>query len=63
MKEKEIKDMFINVTGINEAKKIYKKLAKILHPDIGGDEISFKLLNNIYNNVIENKIFFLMIRK
>ena len=58
MKEKEIKDMFINVTGINEAKKIYKKLAKILHPDVGGDEISFKLLNNIYNDVIENKIFF-----
>ena len=31
----EIKKEFENITGINEAKKIYKQLAKKLHPDVG----------------------------
>ena len=55
----EIKNEFRGVEGINEAKKIYKQLAKILHPDkIGGDEESFKLLNAFYNELIEHKIYF-----
>ncbi|MEA3353584.1 MAG: hypothetical protein U9Q33_07195 [Campylobacterota bacterium] len=55
----EILKHFENVKGINEAKKIYKQLAKLLHPDMdGGDTESFKLLNNIYNDIIENKIYF-----
>ena len=49
---------FKEVTGINEAKKIYKILAKKLHPDVGGDEESFKLLNAIYTDLIEHKIYF-----
>lgn len=49
---------FKEVTGINEAKKIYKTLAKKLHPDVGGDEEIFKLLNVIYNDLIEHKIYF-----
>ena len=34
----------------NEAKKVYKTLAKKLHPDVGGSEEEFKLLNAIYND-------------
>ena len=58
MTREEIINEYKEVTGINEAKKIYKTLAKKLHPDIGGDEESFKLLNAIYNDLIEHKIYF-----
>jgi hypothetical protein len=54
----EIINEFSEVTGINEAKKVYKTLAKKLHPDVGGSEEEFKLLNAIYNDFIENKIYF-----
>jgi hypothetical protein len=54
----EIIKEFSEVTGINEAKKVYKTLAKKLHPDVGGSEEEFKLLNAIYNDFIENKIYF-----
>lgn len=54
----EIENEFREVTGINEAKKIYKILAKKLHPDVGGSEDDFKLLNTIYNDFIEHKIYF-----
>jgi len=57
-KEQKIEEQFKNIDGINEAKKIYKTLAKQLHPDMGGNEEDFKLLNNIYNDIIENKIYF-----
>ena len=58
MTKEQIINEFKDVTGINEAKKIYKTLAKKLHPDVGGSEEEFKLLNSIYNDFIENKIFF-----
>ena len=58
MTREEILREFKGVEGINEAKKIYKQLAKKLHPDVGGDEESFKLLNAIYNDLIEHKIYF-----
>ncbi|MEA2049462.1 MAG: hypothetical protein U9O56_01820 [Campylobacterota bacterium] len=59
MTHAQIENYFIDIKGINEAKKTYKKLAKLLHPDMdGGDTESFKLLNNIYNDIIENKIYF-----
>ena len=58
MTREEIINEFKGVERINEAKKIYKTLAKKLHPDIGGDEESFKLLNAIYNDLIEHKIYF-----
>ena len=59
MTREEILKEFQNVEGINEAKKIYKTLAKKLHPDMdGGDEESFKLLNSIYTDLIEHKIYF-----
>ena len=58
MTKEQITNKFKEVTGINEAKKIYKNLAKNLHPDVGGTEEEFKLLNNIYNDFIEHKIYF-----
>lgn len=58
MTREEILKEFKNVEGINEAKKIYKNLAKKLHPDVGGDEESFKLLNAVYTDLIEHKIYF-----
>ena len=59
MTREEILKEFRDVTGINEAKKIYKNLAKKLHPDMdGGDEESFKLLNTVYTDLIEHKIYF-----
>ena len=61
MTREEILKEFQNVEGINEAKKIYKTLAKKLHPDIlGGDEERFKLLNSIYTDLIEYKIYFIL---
>ncbi|WP_151942922.1 J domain-containing protein [Aliarcobacter butzleri] len=59
MTREQIISEFREVTGINEAKKIYKKLAKVLHPDMpNGDTESFKILNAVYNDLIENKIYF-----
>ncbi|MCT7471529.1 hypothetical protein N5T90_11665 [Aliarcobacter cryaerophilus] len=58
MTREEILKEFQGIEGINEAKKIYKTLAKKLHPDIGGSEEEFKLLNEIYNHLIEHKIYF-----
>ena len=58
MTREDIIKEFSEVTGINEAKKVYKTLAKKLHPDVGGSEEEFKLLNAIYNDFIENKIYF-----
>jgi len=54
----EIENEFKEVSGINEAKKVYKTLAKKLHPDVGGSEDEFKILNAVYNDFIEHKIHF-----
>jgi len=58
MTREEIINEFKDVTGINEAKKVYKTLAKKLHPDVGGSDEEFKILNSIYNDFIEHKIHF-----
>ena len=59
MKTKEdIKKEFENITGLNEAKKVIKRLARVLHPDIGGSEESFKILKNVYDDIVEHKIYF-----
>ena len=58
MTREQIINEFKGVEGINEAKKIYKTLAKKLHPDIGGRE-EFKILNSVYTDLIEHKIYFL----
>jgi len=58
MTKQEIENYFVDLQGINEAKKIYKILARQLHPDVGGNEEEFKILNSIYNYFLENKIYF-----
>jgi len=54
----EIENEFKVIDGINEAKKIYKDLAKKLHPDVGGSTEEFKLLNEVYNHILEDGIKF-----
>ncbi len=58
MTREDIISEFAEVVGINEAKKVYKRLAKKLHPDVGGSDEEFKILNSIYNDFLENKIYF-----
>jgi hypothetical protein len=58
MTKQQIEEHFLHVEGLNEAKKIYKTLAKQLHPDVGGSEEAFKMLNAVYTNIIEHKIYF-----
>lgn len=58
MTQSQIENEFIGVEGINEVKKIYKELAKKLHPDVGGTDEMFKLLNQVYNHILEYGINF-----
>jgi hypothetical protein len=58
MTHSQIEEQFRGIEGINEAKKIYKQLAKKLHPDVGGSDELFKMLNSIYTNILENGIYF-----
>ena len=48
------KEEFLKVTTIEEAKKLYKELAKLHHPDKGGNSEQFKILNNEYHRFIDN---------
>lgn len=50
----QIEEQFMGIEGINEAKKIYKELAKKLHPDVGGTDELFKILNSVYNHILEH---------
>ena len=59
MTQSQIEEKFKSVEGLNEAKKVYKELAKKLHPDVGGDNEMFKMLNEVYNNILENGLNFL----
>ena len=58
MNEKDIKKEFAGATGLNEAKKVFKMLARLLHPDVGGSEEEFKILKNVYDDIVEHKIYF-----
>lgn len=58
MTKVEIENKFKGIDGINEAKKIYKNLAKKLHPDVGGSTELFKILNEVYNYILENGVNF-----
>jgi hypothetical protein len=59
MTHSQIEEQFKGIEGINEAKKIYKDLAKRLHPDVGGTDEMFKLLNQVYNHILEHGLNFL----
>ena len=54
MTQSQIEEKFKNIEGINEAKKVYRELAKKLHPDVGGTNEMFKLLNQVYNHILEH---------
>jgi len=58
MTQSQIEQEFIGIDGINEAKKIYKELARKLHPDVGGSTELFKLLNTVYTHILEHGINF-----
>lgn len=58
MTREQIENEFRNLTGINEAKKVFKKLAQVLHPDKGGSNEEFQELNSVYNYYLENKLYF-----
>lgn len=58
MTQEQIRQEFMGIEGINEAKSIYKALAKKLHPDVGGSTEHFKLLNEVYNYILEHGISF-----
>ena len=58
MKQEDIKELFKNVSELAEAKKLYKMLAKKLHPDVGGTDEEFKLLNNVYTDILQNGLYF-----
>lgn len=48
------KNDFQNIETIDEAKKVYKRLAKVFHPDKGGNAEQFKILNDEYHRFIDN---------
>lgn len=54
----QIEEHFTDIKGINELKKVYRQLSKKLHPDVGGTDELFKMLNEIYNNILENKVYY-----
>ena len=58
MTRAQIEEQFKGIDGINEAKKIYKELAKKLHPDVGGTDELFKILNSVYNHILEHGLNF-----
>ncbi len=41
---------FIDNTDSKQFKKIYREIAKVLHPDVGGDEAEFKKLSDSLAN-------------
>ena len=59
MTQLQIEEQFRGIEGINEAKKVYKDLARKLHPDVGGNNEIFKLLNQVYNHILEHGLNFL----
>ena len=59
MTQLQIEEQFKGIEGINEAKKVYRELAKQLHPDIGGTNEMFKLLNQVYHHILEHGLSFL----
>jgi hypothetical protein len=54
----QIKAVFEEVKDLLELKKEFKRLAKIYHPDVGGSNEAFKILNSLYNTYLEDKIYF-----
>jgi curved DNA-binding protein CbpA len=45
---------FQSLKSLDQGKMIYKRLARELHPDRGGDSESFKNLSNVYHRFIDD---------
>jgi len=58
MTQSQIEEKFKGIEGLNEAKRVYRNLAKQLHPDVGGNTELFKILNQVYNQILEHGINF-----
>jgi len=58
MNREDILKVFGIVESLEQLKKTYKTLAKKLHPDVGGTDEEFKILNSVYNELLEKDIFF-----
>lgn len=60
MEQSQIKAHFENIKDLAELKKIYRNLAKQLHPDLNPnlDGESFKYLQKIYNEILDNDLYF-----
>lgn len=52
--EKEMGKYFTNCTTAEEAKDLYRKLAKQLHPDCGGDAEEFKRMSAEFSEVFDS---------
>lgn len=50
-------DQFRACKTVEEAKSLYRKLSKQYHPDLGGDIETFKVLGNVFEDVIKNFVF------
>ncbi len=47
MNEQEIKERFLGLTNLSEVKKVFKTLAKLLHPDVSNrDSVNTHTLVN-----------------
>lgn len=44
-----------NSASLEEVEARYRRLAKLFHPDVGGNEAAMKLVNNAYQQVIKGK--------
>ena len=58
MKKEEIKNLFKDCEELAQAKKVFREWAKKLHPDKGGDEETFKILNEVYHHILDNELYF-----
>jgi hypothetical protein len=45
---------FVNVTTSKQAKIEYRRLAKLMHPDIGGSPIDFQEMQKEYQTIVAN---------
>ena len=44
---------FTSVPNLANLKSAYRKKAKVLHPDKGGDPVEFKKMNDLYDEALE----------
>lgn len=58
MTQTQIKVAFQYASSLEDAKKIFKELSKVCHPDKGGSTEAQQDLKAIYDHIVEHKIFF-----